>query len=99
MQYHLFDTTTRWQRIAVLIELGGEALDAFKDGEAAPEFQPWFVAVKEKTAIKQINFAHADAEWLWDVLRSEPSVQREFGVLPAVGTPWFQQSEALQVLD
>lgn len=99
MQYHLFDTTARWQRMSVLIELGGAALDEFKDRAATPEFQPWFVAVKEMATIKQVNLAQADAEWLWDVLRSEPSVQAEFGDLPAASTPWFQQTEHFHVLN
>ena len=46
-----------------------------------------------------LNLAQADAEWLWDVLRSEPSVQAEFGDLPAAGTPWFQQTEHFHVLN
>ncbi len=78
-QYQLFDTTTRWQRLSLLVELGGQALDELREHRAEPTLQPWFVAVKEMAAIKQVNFYHSDGDWLWDVLRSEPSVQHELG--------------------
>ena len=98
-QYKLFDTTTRWQRLSVLIEMAGEILEDLTHRGLEATFQPWFVALKEKASIKQVNLDHSDAEWLWDVLRSEPSVQREFGSLPPAGSSWFQQTEHFDVLN
>ncbi len=97
-QYRLFDTTTRWQRLSLLVELGGYALDEFNERGVLPKFQPWFVSVKEMAAMKQVNFDHSDAEWLWDVLRSESSVQRELGSLPPAGVSWFKQTEHFHLL-
>ena len=99
MQYRLFDTTTRWQRLAAIIELGGEVLEQLHREQGTVPFQPWFVAAKEKAAIKQLSLSQTDAEWIWEVLRSEPSVQRDFGALPAAGSPWFSQVSRFDVLD